>query len=194
MNIDIYEVINAAATKPFGFTPYYPGPGLGGHCIPIDPFYLTWKAKEVGMNTRFIELAGEINTFMPTYVIQKVGEALNSVGKSIKDSKILVLGLSYKKNIDDTRESPSLTIMDKLMNMGSDVQYSDPYFPEAITTRKYKFQLSSVELSKDNISSFDLLLLATDHEDFDYELIKKQAKLIVDTRGHFKKQKNIFFA
>jgi UDP-N-acetyl-D-glucosamine dehydrogenase len=194
MNIDIYEVINAAATKPFGFTPYYPGPGLGGHCIPIDPFYLTWKAKEVGMNTRFIELAGEINTFMPTYVIQKVGEALNSVGKSIKDSKILVLGLSYKKNIDDTRESPSLTIMDILMKMGSDVQYSDPYFPEAITTRKYKFQLSNVELSKDNISSFDLLLLSTDHEDFDYELIKKHAKLIVDTRGHFKKQKNIFFA
>jgi len=192
MDIDIYEVINAAATKPFGFTPYYPGPGLGGHCIPIDPFYLTWKAKEVGIKTRFIELAGEINAAMPAYVVQKVAEALNSVGKAIKDSKILVLGLSYKKNVDDTRESPSLVIIDLLMKMGADVQYSDPFLPKVPKTRKFNFNLNSIKLTSENIKSFDLILLSTDHENFDYELIKQEAKLIVDTRNRFTKQNNIF--
>jgi UDP-N-acetyl-D-glucosamine dehydrogenase len=194
MDIDIYEVINAAATKPFGFTPYYPGPGLGGHCIPIDPFYLTWKAKEVGMNTRFIELAGEINTAMPHYVFQKVGEALNSVGNAIKGSKILVLGLAYKKNVDDTRESPSLEIMEFLLKKGADVQYSDPYLPFAPKTRKFDFDLKSVELTKGNIAAFDLILLATDHDAFDYDFINKEARIIVDTRGIFKKSDKVFRA
>ena len=194
MDIDIYEVINAAATKPFGFTPYYPGPGLGGHCIPIDPFYLTWKAKEVGMSTRFIELAGEINTNMPKYVVQKVGDALNSVGKSIKGSKILVLGLAYKKNIDDSRESPSFMIMELLMKMGADVQYSDPFLPESPKTRKFNFDLKSVKLTKENISSFDLVILTTDHDDYNYDLIKKEANLLVDTRGKFKVSKKVIKA
>jgi UDP-N-acetyl-D-glucosamine dehydrogenase len=185
MDINIFEVINAAATKPFGFTPYYPGPGLGGHCIPIDPFYLTWKAKAIGMNTRFIELAGEINTAMPHYVVQKVAEALNSIGKAIKGSKILVLGLAYKKNVDDTRESPSLVIMDNLIKIGAEVQYSDPFFPKAPKTRKYNFDLMSVDLSKKNINSFDLIILATDHDAFDIDFIAKEAELIVDTRGRF---------
>jgi len=185
MDIDIYEIINAAATKPFGFTPYYPGPGLGGHCIPIDPFYLTWKAKKIGMKTRFIELAGEINAAMPHYVVEKVGEALNSIGKAINDSKILVLGLAYKKNVDDTRESPSLTIIDILMKSGANVQYSDPNLPVTPKMRKYNFDLNSVELTKENIKFFDIILLATDHDDFDYDLIEKEARLIVDTRGRF---------
>jgi len=194
MDIDIYEVINAAATKPFGFTPYYPGPGLGGHCIPIDPYYLTWKAKELGMNTRFIELAGEINTLMPQYVVQKIGEALNSVSKPFNGSKILVLGLAYKKNVDDTRESPSLKIIDLLMKKGVDVQYSDPYLPLAPKTRKFNFNLKSVELTKKNIGKFDLVLLSTDHDGFNYDFINKEAKIIVDTRGIFKKPENVFRA
>ena len=185
MGIDIYEVINAAATKPFGFTPYYPGPGLGGHCIPIDPFYLTWKAKEIGMNTRFIELAGEINRSMPNYVCQKIIDTLNTAGKALSKSKILVLGLSYKKNVDDTRESPSLEIIDRLVKQGAKVSYSDPYFPEAPKTRKYNFNLKNVEIDKKTISKFDLVLLATDHDDFDYELIEEAAKIIIDTRGKF---------
>ena len=194
MDIDIYEVINAAATKPFGFTPYYPGPGLGGHCIPIDPFYLTWKAKEIGMNTRFIELAGEINTAMPHYVVQKAGEALNSVGKAINGSKILVLGLAYKKNVDDTRESPSLMIMDILMKKRANVSYSDPYLPKTPEIRKYNFDLTSIELTTENIQQFDLVLLVTDHDNFDYGLIEKEAKLIVDSRGKMKPDKNVFNA
>jgi UDP-N-acetyl-D-glucosamine dehydrogenase len=194
MNIDIYEVINAAATKPFGFTPYYPGPGLGGHCIPIDPYYLTWKAKEVGINTRFIKLAGEINTNMPKYVVQKVSEALNSVGKSIKNSKILILGLAYKKNVDDTRESPSLTIINILMKKGANVQYSDPHIPLAPKTRKFCFNLTSVELTAENIKSFDLLLISTNHDEFDYVFIENHSKLLVDTRGIFKSSNNVFTA
>ena len=185
MDIDIYEVINAAATKPFGFTPYYPGPGLGGHCIPIDPFYLSWKAKQVGIDTRFIELAGEINTAMPAYVVQKVGEALNSVGKSIKGSQILILGLAYKKNVDDLRESPSLKLIDSLIDKGAVVEYSDPYFKTIPHTRKYQFELESKALNAEILKSADLVLLATDHDDFDYELIEKEASLIVDTRGCF---------
>ena len=185
MDIDIYEVINAAATKPFGFTPYFPGPGLGGHCIPIDPFYLAWKAKEVGMETRFIELAGEINTAMPNFVIQKVNEALNNSGKSINGSRILILGLAYKKNVDDLRESPSLELMDSLMDMGADIQYCDPYFDIIPSTRKHQFELSAMPMNEKTVKSADLVLLATDHDDFDYSLILEKAKLIVDTRGRF---------
>ena len=186
MNIDIYEVINAAATKPFGFTPYYPGPGLGGHCIPIDPFYLSWKAKQIGIDTRFIELAGEINASMPGFVGQKINETLNKVGKSIKGSYILVLGLAYKKNVDDLRESPSLEIIDNLIDMGAIVQYCDPYFNSIPYTRKHNLELSAKKLSAEILQSTDLVLIATDHDDFDYELIEKEAKLIVDTRGRFK--------
>ena len=191
MDIDIYEVITAAATKPFGFTPYYPGPGLGGHCIPIDPSYLTWKAKEIGMNTRFIELAGEINTAMPHYVVQKVGEALNSVGKAIKGSKILVLGLAYKKNVDDLRESPSLELMDILLDKGAKVEYSDPFFKTIPRTRKHQFELKSIKLNNDLLRSADLIILATDHDDFDYGLIQKEGKLIVDTRGRFNNSEKV---
>ena len=190
MDIDIYEVINAAATKPFGFTPYYPGPGLGGHCIPIDPFYLTWKAKEIGMNTRFIELAGEINTGMPNYVINKVGETLNLIGKSFRGSKILVLGLAYKKNIDDLRESPSLVLIDKLLYLGAKVSYSDPYFASVPSTRKHQLKLTSKNINAKILKSQDLVLLATDHDIFDYDLIEKESKLIIDTRGKFSAQKN----
>jgi len=194
MDIDIYEVINAAATKPFGFTPYYPGPGLGGHCIPIDPFYLAWKARQVGVETRFIELAGEINTAMPNYVIQKINEALNTVEKSIKGSKILVLGLAYKKNVDDTRESPSLVIMDLLMKKGAYIQYSDPYLNEVPKTRKFSFNLKSIALSKETIKEFDLILLSTDHDGVNYELIESEAKLIVDTRNKIRRSDNVFTA
>jgi UDP-N-acetyl-D-glucosamine dehydrogenase len=194
MDIDIYEVINAAATKPFGFTPYYPGPGLGGHCIPIDPFYLSWKAKEIGMNTRFIELAGEINTAMPNYVVQKIGESLNNVGKSIKNSKVFVLGIAYKKNVDDLRESPALVILAKLIDLGADVQFSDPYFDSIPPTRKYNFSLSSKVVDKKSLNDADLVLLTTDHDDYDYDLIEKETKLIVDTRGKFNKSDKIVSA
>jgi len=194
MDIDIYEVIRAASTKPFGFTPYYPGPGLGGHCIPIDPFYLTWKAKEIGMNTRFIELAGEINTSMPRYVIEKVGEALNMIGKSLKGSNILILGLAYKKNVDDLRESPSLELINRLMDLGVNVEYNDPYINSIPETRKYQFQLKSVIVNEKTINSYDLVLLATDHDSFDYDLIESQARLIVDTRGRFNKSDRVIKA
>ena len=194
MDIDIYEVINAAATKPFGFTPYYPGPGLGGHCIPIDPFYLTWKAKEVGMNTRFIELAGQINTKMPDYVVQKVAETLNGVGKSIKGSKILVLGLAYKKNVDDLRESPSLELIDFLIDKGAIVNYCDPFFDSIPHTRKHQIELSSKALTAEVLQSMDLVLLATDHDDFDFDLIEKESTLIIDTRGRFKKTEKVIKA
>lgn len=185
MGIDIYEVINAAATKPFGFTPYYPGPGLGGHCIPIDPFYLTWKAKEFGMSTRFIELAGEINRGMPGYVLNRISEALNENNKSIKGSKILILGLAYKKNVDDLRESPSLEIMKSLISQGSIISFSDPYLKNIPLTRRFDIDVSSVEINKKNLKGFDLVLLATDHDDFDYDLIEKESKILVDTRGKF---------
>ena len=194
MDIDIYEVIKAAATKPFGFTPYYPGPGLGGHCIPIDPFYLTWKAKEVGMNTRFIELAGEINTAMPTYVVQKVGEALNNVGKAIKGSIILVLGLSYKKNVDDLRESPALKIIDELHEKGADVQFSDPFFNTIPPTRKHTMNLQCKPLTTETLQAVDLALLITDHDQFDYDLIIKNAELIVDTRGRLNNHSKVIIA
>lgn len=172
MGIDIHEVIRAAATKPFGFVPYYPGPGLGGHCIPIDPFYLTWKAREYGVHTRFIELAGEVNSAMPDYVIAKVGAALNTLKKSINGSRVLVLGISYKKNVDDMRESPSVELMEKLRGLGADVSYSDPHVPVFPKMRRHKFDLSSVPLDYETIASYDCVLLATDHDKFDYELIK----------------------
>jgi len=194
MGIDIHEVIRAAATKPFGFTAYHPGPGLGGHCIPIDPFYLTWKAKEYGINTRFIELAGEINHYMPHWVVQKTADALNEHGKAVKGSRILVLGLAYKKNIDDSRESPAVEIMELLQSKGAVVDYSDPHIPSFPKKRDYHFDLKSIQLSADNIASYDCLVLATDHDNFDYDLLGSQARLIVDTRGRLKKQSNVVTA
>lgn len=192
MDIDIYEVIEAASTKPFGFTPYYPGPGLGGHCIPIDPFYLTWKAKEIGMNTRFIELAGEINTSMPKYVVSVISDALNANGKAIMKSKILVLGLAYKKNIDDSRESPSLEVIDMLIGRGAVVDYSDPYLPNFPKTRRYDYDLKSIDINNEKIQSYDLVLVATDHDKFDFDLVKNNAKIIIDSRGRYNKEENIF--
>ena len=183
MGINIHEVIDAAATKPFGFVPYKPGPGLGGHCIPIDPFYLTWKAREYGVNTRFIELAGEINHYMPHWVVGKVADALNERGKAIKGSRILVLGLAYKKNIDDTRESPAVEIMDLLQAKGALISYSDPHVPVFPRKRDYHFDLRSVALSETSLTGYDCLVLATDHDAFDYELLQAHAPLIVDTRG-----------
>lgn len=194
MGIDIHEVIRAAATKPFGFTPYSPGPGLGGHCIPIDPFYLTWKAKEYGINTRFIELAGEINHYMPHWVVQKVADALNDHGKAIKGSRILVLGLAYKKNIDDTRESPAVEIMSLLEHKGAEIAYSDPHVPTFPHKRDYHFALSSTPLDADSIRGFDCLLIATDHDAFDYDLLKQQARLIIDTRGRYSGGGNVISA
>ncbi|MBM6582624.1 nucleotide sugar dehydrogenase [Microvirga sp. BT689] len=185
MGIDIHEVIRAAATKPFGFVPYYPGPGLGGHCIPIDPFYLTWKAREYGLHTRFIELAGEINSTMPEWVVEKITNALNDQEKSVRGSRILVLGIAYKKNVDDMRESPSVELMRLLQDKGAQIEYSDPHVPRFPKMRRYSFPLESVELTPDLISSYDLVLLATDHDRFDYDLVEKHAKLIVDTRGRY---------
>ena len=183
MGIDIHEVINAAATKPFGFVPYWPGPGLGGHCIPIDPYYLTWKAREFGVHTRFIELAGEVNRAMPDWVIGKVAEALNERGKPIKGSRCLVLGIAYKKNVDDMRESPAVALMQLLAKRGALVEYSDPHVPVFPRMREYRFDLKSVPLSAERIASYDLVLVATDHDAFDYPMIRRHAALIVDTRG-----------
>ena len=185
MDIDIFEVIDAAKTKPFGYTPFYPGPGLGGHCIPIDPFYLTWKAREFGIHTRFIELAGEINTKMPSYVIDTLISSLNQHCKPMNESKILVLGLAYKKNVDDMRESPSLEILEMLENYGAKLSYSDPFFKEFPPMRNYSFNLSSTELNEKVLKSFDAAILVTDHDGFDYDLILKNSKLIIDCRGAF---------
>lgn len=195
MGIDIYEVIDAAATKPFGFVPYYPGPGLGGHCIPIDPFYLTWKAREYGVNTRFIELAGEVNSAMPEYVVGKITQGLNEHKKSINSSRILVLGIAYKKNVDDMRESPSVEIMEQLQEHGALVDYSDPYVPVFPKMRRYSFDLKSIELNKENIQSYDCIVVATNHDDFDYPMVLEQAKLIIDTRGVYRgTNKNVVHA
>ncbi|VEJ21903.1 nucleotide sugar dehydrogenase [Neisseria animaloris] len=185
MNIDIHEVINAAATKPFGFVAYYPGPGLGGHCIPIDPFYLTWKAREYGVNTRFIELAGEVNSSMPEYVVNKTALALNDHQRSIKGSKILVLGIAYKKNVDDMRESPSVEVMELLRDLGAEVAYSDPHVPVFPKMREHKFDLKSEPFTAENIARFDCVVLTTDHDKFDYDLLKQHARLIIDTRGKY---------
>ena len=186
MGIDIHEVIRAAATKPFGFVPYYPGPGLGGHCIPIDPFYLTWKAREYGVHTRFIELAGEVNSSMPDYVVANLTRALNMGAKAVKGSRILVLGIAYKKNVDDMRESPSVILMEKLRDLGAAIAYSDPHIPTFPKLREHHFDLSSVALTAQSIAGYDCVLLATDHERFDYTLIRDNAKLIIDTRGRYR--------
>ena len=188
MGIDIYEVINAAASKPFGFTAYYPGPGLGGHCIPIDPFYLTWKAREFDVHTRFIELAGEVNDAMPDYVVQKISHGLNQSKKSINGSRILILGIAYKKNVDDMRESPSVIIMEKLRDLGARVEYSDPHVEEFPPMREHNFDLKSVELTSKNLQEFDCVVLATDHAKFDYDLLLKESRILIDTRGKFDPQ------
>ena len=183
MGIDIWEVINAASTKPFGFKAFYPGPGLGGHCIPIDPFYLTWKARQYGMPTRFIELAGEINTSMPRYVIAKTTEALNEHRKSLKGSKVLVLGLAYKKDIDDLRESPSIELIELLREKGAKVDYNDPYIPRTHKQRQHDLKMTSKKLSAKMLSSYDVVLISTDHSEYDYQWIVKNAKLVVDARN-----------
>lgn len=185
MGIDIHEVIRAAATKPFGFVPYYPGPGLGGHCIPIDPFYLTWKAREYGLHTRFIELAGEVNSAMPDYVVAKLAAALNQRKKSVNGSRVLVLGIAYKKNVDDMRESPSVFIMERLRDLGAEVQYSDSHVPVFPKMREHHFELSSVELTSENVAAYDCILIATDHDSVDYDMVKAHAQLIVDSRGRY---------
>ena len=187
MDIDVWEVIEAAKTKPFGFNAFYPGPGLGGHCIPIDPFYLTWKAREFDINTKFIELAGEINTYQPYYVVERMYEQLNKFQKTLRGSKILILGVAYKKNVDDMRESPSLKIIDILRKNGAAVDYSDPYVPVLPVTRKYNFQMHSVELNEENLKKYDLVLLSTNHDNFDYDFIYEHAAQIVDTRNAFQK-------
>lgn len=186
MGIDIHEVIQAASTKPFGFTAYYPGPGLGGHCIPIDPFYLTWKAREYNLHTRFIELAGEVNANMPQWVMSKLVLALNERGKALKGSKILVLGIAYKKNVDDMRESPSVHLMEILREQKANISYSDPFVQKFPRMREHKFDLNSISLDPKTVASFDCVLLATDHDDFDYEMIRNNAQLIVDTRGRYR--------
>lgn len=186
MGIDIFEVVDAAATKPFGFTAYYPGPGLGGHCIPIDPFYLTWKAREYGVNTRFIELSGEVNQAMPEYVMSKLMDGLNEAGKALKGSRVLVMGIAYKKNVDDMRESPSVEIMELIEAKGGVVAYSDPHVPVFPKMREHKFELNSETMNAENIASFDAIVLATDHDKFDYEMIKQHARLIIDSRGKYR--------
>jgi UDP-N-acetyl-D-glucosamine dehydrogenase len=185
MGIDVHEVIRAAATKPFGFVPYWPGPGLGGHCIPIDPFYLTWKARAYGVHTRFIELAGEINAAMPLWVLGKVADALNARGKSVRGSRILVLGVAYKKNVDDLRESPALELMRLLADKGAKLAFSDPHVPKLRWAVHDGAPTDGVKLTADVLAGQDLVLIATDHDAFDYELILKKSPLIVDTRGRY---------
>jgi UDP-N-acetyl-D-glucosamine dehydrogenase len=186
MGIDIFEVVDAAATKPFGFTPYYPGPGLGGHCIPIDPFYLTWKAREYGLSTHFIELAGEINRDMPDWVVGKIADALNSREKSLRGSRVLALGIAYKRDVDDMRESPSVFVMEILRDRGAVVEYADTNVPVFPKMREHHFDLKSVELTPETVRSYDCVVLLTDHSDFDYQMILENARLVVDTRGKYR--------
>ena len=184
MDIDVWEVIDAASTKPFGFTPFYPGPGLGGHCIPIDPFYLSWKAKEYDFSTRFIQLAGEVNTAIPHYVVERIGKALNDRSRSIRGSKILILGVAYKKDVDDVRESPALEIMEILQAKGALLSYSDPYIPRLHKMRAYDFShMSSLPLNEDALKSQDLVVITTDHSSIDYQWVVDHASSIVDTRN-----------
>jgi UDP-N-acetyl-D-glucosamine dehydrogenase len=190
MDIDIHEVISGASTKPFGFTPFYPGPGLGGHCIPIDPFYLTWKAKKSGVDTRFIELAGEVNTNMPNWVISKVEKALSNANKDMQKSKILICGLAYKKNIDDVRESPAVELYSQLISQGVTVDFSDPYIKKFPKMRKYKFDSISKDINPKTLSNYDLVIIATDHDVFDYKMILNYSKIIVDTRGVYLDKSN----
>ncbi|NWF53150.1 MAG: nucleotide sugar dehydrogenase [Nitrospirae bacterium] len=188
MKIDIWEVIEAAKTKPFGFQAFYPGPGLGGHCIPIDPFYLTWKAREYDFPTRFIELAGEINTNMPYYVVHKTVEALNNNGRGIKGAKILILGLAYKKDVDDPRESPAFKLIDLLEDKGAIVDYNDPFIPKAPKMRKYRVEKESVPLTPENLMKYDCVIIATDHSVYDPEFIVANSNLIIDTRNMIPKR------
>lgn len=194
MDIDIWEVLDAASTKPFGFMRFNPGPGWGGHCIPLDPFYLSWKARECGIDTKFIELAGEVNRLMPGYIIGKLQQALNARGKSIKGSKLMILGLAYKKDINDTRETPAFKIMCRLSEMGAKISYHDPFVPEIKQTRQWPEApiLKSQPLTNKNIASRDAIIIITDHTPVDYKLIVQHAKLIVDSRGVYRKQfKNV---
>jgi len=189
MGIDVWEVIRAASTKPFGYTPFYPGPGLGGHCIPIDPFYLSWKARQYGMSTRFIELAGEINIAMPEWVVHKLVHALNRAGKAANGSRILVLGLAYKKDVDDTRESPSLELIELLRDLGARVDYNDPYIPRTMKMRRYDLKMKSKKLSAAMLQRYDAVLISTDHGSYDYQFIVDNARLVVDTRNATEKVK-----
>jgi UDP-N-acetyl-D-glucosamine dehydrogenase len=189
MGIDIWEVIEAASSKPFGFTPFYPGPGLGGHCIPIDPFYLTWKAHEYDFPTRFIELAGEINTSMPEHVLNTVREELNRRRQTVHDARVLILGIAYKKDIDDLRESPSLRIIELLQERGARVDYHDPYFPRLHKMRKYDFGMSAVELTAEALASYDAVVIVTDHSSYDYSFVVRHSRLVVDTRNATKQVK-----
>jgi UDP-N-acetyl-D-glucosamine dehydrogenase len=183
MGIDVWKVIEAASTKPFGFMPFYPGPGLGGHCIPIDPFYLTWKAREFGHVTRFIELAGEINHAMPAYVVDRLAAALNARGKPVHGSKVLVLGLAYKPDVDDTRESPSFEVIELLRERGASVDYSDPHVAMTVPVRKHDLRMHSVELTPANLKKYDAVVVVTNHKSFDYAAIAEHAGLVVDTRN-----------
>ena len=196
MGIDVWEVIKAASTKPFGFMPFSPGPGYGGHCIPVDPFYLTWKAKEVDYQTKFIELAGEINILMPYYVVDKTISALNQKGRAVKGAKILVLGLAYKKDIDDHRESPALKIISLLQQKGLKVSYNDPYAPVTAAYRDYPgLKLESVKLTEKKLKTFDAVIIATDHSVYDFDWIVRHSSLVVDTRNAVKaKRKNVIRA
>lgn len=198
MGIDIWEVISASSTKPFGFQPFYPGPGLGGHCIPIDPFYLSWKAKEYGFSTQFIELAGQINVQMPVYVVSKLQEALKTHKKSLNNSKILILGIAYKKDIDDPRESPAFKIVEILLGKGAKVMYNDPYIPHLPKMRHYGFNIPSVKLTKTILHRVDAVIIVTDHSNYDYKFIVDNAKLVIDTRNATrnvgKKKSNVILA
>ncbi len=183
MGIDVWEVIRAASTKPFGFMPFYPGPGLGGHCIPIDPFYLTYKAKEFDMPTRFIELAGEINTQMPYWVVRKVMDTLSKAGKPLKEARILILGAAYKKDVDDLRESPTLKLIELFQDQGAVVDYNDPHIPVMPKVRRYDYDMKSVDLTEKTLSSYDLVFISTAHSAYDYDFIVKHSRLVVDTRN-----------
>jgi UDP-N-acetyl-D-glucosamine dehydrogenase len=183
MGIDIWEVINAASTKPFGFMPFYPGPGLGGHCIPIDPFYLTWKAREFGHSTRFIELAGEINTAMPRYVVERTAAALNDAGRAVRGSRVLIMGLSYKADIDDPRESPSFELIEQLRAQGAVVDYSDPHVPATWPGREHDLGMRSVPITAQSLTTYDAVVIATAHKAFDYALVAEHARLVIDTRN-----------
>jgi UDP-N-acetyl-D-glucosamine dehydrogenase len=190
MGLDIWEIIDSASSKPFGFMPFYPGPGLGGHCIPVDPYYLSWKAREYDFATRFIELAGEINTSMPYHVVEAVAAALNEQKKSLKGSKVLLLGVAYKKDVDDLRESPSLKLLELLTDRGATLDYNDPYFPTLFKMRHYDFSaMRSVNLTPEKLASYDCVLIATDHSSYDYEALVRDAKLVVDTRNATRKVK-----
>jgi UDP-N-acetyl-D-glucosamine dehydrogenase len=183
MGLNIWEVIDAAATKPFGFTPFYPGPGLGGHCIPIDPFYLTWRARQFEMTTRFIELAGEVNLSMPAYVIERLADALNERGKSLKGAKILILGVAYKRDLDDDRESPSFKLMELLQRKHAVISYHDPFVPSLKAGRRHDYGLSSVTLTPETLRAVDAVLIATDHTTVDYDAVVRHAPLVVDSRN-----------